>query len=228
MPSNGEDAARLLAELHTAATPYETVQATAEAARQLVDCDAVGVMLVSDGQVESAGVTDDWVVDADRLQMKLDEGPCLSALAEGEIFRLADTLTDPRWPEWGPAIEREFGIRSVLSVRLARHSHRVVGSLNFYSRRIDAFDLEDEAMGRNLALHAAIALGTARREARFQEAVDGRTLIGQAQGILMSMYQLSAEQAFAVLVRYSQQRNVKLRAVAEDVIERRGIPADDD
>jgi AmiR/NasT family two-component response regulator len=70
-------------------------------------------------------------------------------------------------------------------------------------------------------------LGSARREARFQEAVDGRTRIGQAQGILMSMYQVSAEQAFAVLVRYSQQRNVKLRAVAEEVIERRGIPADE-
>jgi GAF domain-containing protein len=227
MPRNGEDAARLLAELHTASSPYETVQATAEAARELVDCDAVGVMLVTDGQVESAGVTDEFVVEADRQQMILNEGPCLSALAEGEVFRIADTLADPRWPKWGPAIERELGIRSVLSVRLARHSQRVVGSLNFYAHRVDAFDLEDEAMGKNLALHAAIALGSARREARFQEAVDGRTRIGQAQGILMSMYQLNAEQAFAVLVRYSQQRNVKLRAVAEEVIERRGIPADE-
>lgn len=227
MSRNGDDAARLLAELHTAATPYETVQATALAARELVDCDAVGVMLVTDRKVESAGVTDEFVLEADRLQISLDEGPCLSALAEGEVFRIADTLIDPRWPHWGPAVERELGIRSVLSVRLARHSQRVVGSLNFYAGRVDAFDLEDEAMGKNLALHAAIALGSARREARFQEAVDGRTRIGQAQGILMSTYQLGAEQAFAVLVRYSQQRNVKLRLVAEEVIQQRGIPANE-
>jgi hypothetical protein len=49
-------------------------------------------------------------------------------------------------------------------------------------------------------------------------------LIGQAQGILMERFGLSADQSFAVLRRYSQDNNVKLRNVAERIIETRRLP----
>jgi hypothetical protein len=50
-------------------------------------------------------------------------------------------------------------------------------------------------------------------------AIDGRNLIGQAQGILMERYQLTAEQAFALLRRYSQAQNVKLAILALQLVE---------
>src|SRR5688572_18230115 len=49
-------------------------------------------------------------------------------------------------------------------------------------------------------------------------------LIGQAQGILMERYKLTAEQAFAVLARVSQQTNVKLRDVAQHLVDTGEIP----
>jgi AmiR/NasT family two-component response regulator len=39
-----------------------------------------------------------------------------------------------------------------------------------------------------------------------------------AQGMLMTRYRLSEEQAFRFLSRVSQQENVKLRSVAERVV----------
>ena len=50
-----------------------------------------------------------------------------------------------------------------------------------------------------------------------QEAVRTRTTIGQAVGILMERYKLTDQRAFAFLTRLSQDGNVKLRKLAEDL-----------
>ena len=49
-------------------------------------------------------------------------------------------------------------------------------------------------------------------------------LIGQAQGILMERYKVTAERAFAVLSRVSQETNVKVRDVAQRLIDTRETP----
>lgn len=53
------------------------------------------------------------------------------------------------------------------------------------------------------------------------EALRTRTTIGQAQGILMLAFDITSDQAFAYLRRLSQDRNVKLFAIAQEVIENR-------
>ena len=49
-------------------------------------------------------------------------------------------------------------------------------------------------------------------------------MIGQATGILMERFDLEPDRAFSVLSRMSQQRNVKLREVAEQIVETRQVP----
>jgi AmiR/NasT family two-component response regulator len=46
-------------------------------------------------------------------------------------------------------------------------------------------------------------------------AISSRDIIGQAKGILMERYKITADQAFAVLTRASSESNIKLREVAE-------------
>ena len=70
-----------------------------------------------------------------------------------------------------------------------------------------------------------MALATARNEDSLRQAIDARHVIGQAQGILMERFDLNADQAFSVLRRYSQDRNLKLRAVAEEMIASRELPS---
>lgn len=55
-------------------------------------------------------------------------------------------------------------------------------------------------------------------------AVVNRTIVGQAEGILMERYNLDADQAFAMLVRVSQNENRRINLVAEELIATRQTP----
>ncbi len=90
-----------------------------------------------------------------------------------------------------------------------------LGALNLYSRQPGSFDDESEHVGLLFASHAAIAASGARKQAGLAHSVATRQVIGQAQGILMEPHKITADQAFTLLVRVSQQRNTKLRELAE-------------
>jgi len=55
--------------------------------------------------------------------------------------------------------------------------------------------------------------------ANLQLALESRDVIGQAKGILMERHGISADDAFARLVAMSQHSNVKVREVAEHVVD---------
>jgi hypothetical protein len=98
------------------------------------------------------------------------------------------------------------------------------GALNVYSARTGAFDDSARDLAFLLATHASLALALAytcgnfadaeSRGATLREAVEIRTIIGQATGILMARRNLTAEEAFDVLKRTSQNRNIKLARLA--------------
>ena len=52
-----------------------------------------------------------------------------------------------------------------------------------------------------------------------REAIAGRQMIGQAIGIVMERFDLTEDRAFAFLSRLSSHRNVKLRQVAQELID---------
>jgi GAF domain-containing protein len=102
----------------------------------------------------------------------------------------------------------------------------LVGSLNVYSRTRSAFDSFDEELMRLFTVAASMAITNARRweQARdtvsqLERALTSRSDIDQAKGVLRLLYDLDAEQAFAMLVKRSQERNVKLRAVAGEILD---------
>jgi AmiR/NasT family two-component response regulator len=51
-----------------------------------------------------------------------------------------------------------------------------------------------------------------------------RDIIGQAKGILMERFSITADQAFALLVRVSQSTNRKLADIAEELTMSRQLP----
>ena len=69
-------------------------------------------------------------------------------------------------------------------------------------------------MGELFASHAAIALSGARQNRQMNEALASRDAIGQAKGLLMARHNLTGLQAFDLLVRGSQESNIKLSEVA--------------
>ncbi|MEV0798179.1 GAF and ANTAR domain-containing protein [Kribbella sp. NPDC050281] len=219
--------ARLAIELHDAPGVDETVDAVVQFALQALNCTYAGVALYSRGsQPEIAAVTDPVVRDVYDLQLTSQKGPLVTALRDRSTVLIRDTTTaDDRWPEWAAKVAA-LGVRSVLDVPLAtgEAARATVGVLGLYSPIPDAFTEDDEAIAHILARHASVALASARHEESMAQAVDARKLVGQAMGILMERFDVDGDRAFAILKRYSQDTNTKLRDVAQQLIDTRKLP----
>lgn len=200
-----------------------TLQRITASATELVDgCDAAGILVLHDTKVETLAATHSSVVESDLLQQRLGEGPCFDAAhsARGErVFRIADlTAEEQRWPAFAPQAHA-LGVGSMMGFLLFTEDEEL-GALNFYSSEPGAFTEISELSGLLLASHAAVAFSAARTHAQMERAVATRHVIGEAMGILMGSRGLSEDQAFGVMRRYSQEKNVKLREVARRICER--------
>ncbi|MGW7682235.1 GAF and ANTAR domain-containing protein [Kribbella sp. NPDC054772] len=218
--------ARLAIELHDAPGVEETIDAVVQFALQALNCTYAGVALYTRGsQAEIAAVTDPVVADVYALQISTESGPLVTALRDRTTVLIRDTGTDDRWPEWADKVAA-LGVRSVLDVPLATGdaSRPNVGVLGLYSPLPDAFSADDEAVAHILAQHASVAVASARHEETMAQAVDARKLVGQAMGILMERFDVDGDRAFAILKRYSQDTNTKLRDVAQQLIDTRKLP----
>ena len=71
---------------------------------------------------------------------------------------------------------------------------------------------------RVVAVYASVVLAHARRRDNLTRGMDIRSQIGVARGIQMDRYRLTAAAAFAVLRRHSQDQNVKMSMLAEELI----------
>jgi GAF domain-containing protein len=192
-------------------------------AKQAFACDAVSVLGRSPhGAVELVASSEARARRADQLQVGLDEGPAVSVRDAADVYLSGDTSVDPRWPHWGPAAA-ELGWLSVLSAPLVT-PERDFGILNLYSHRAAAFDATHAYAARIFAQYAATALAYATEAEGLRDAIASRHRVGLAQGILMEQHGLNAEEAFDMLRRYSQANNVKLRTVAEHVVETGAFP----
>lgn len=205
--------------------PQRTLEEIVQGAVQLIPgVDEASISAVLGRQrVTSEAPSGELARVVDALQDELGQGPCLDAVYEQETVRVADMAAETRWPEFAPAALRA-GAAGMLSFQLFVEGDNL-GALNLYSRRAGTFDDESEHVGLLFASHAAIAYVSARRRAQLERSVGTRTLIGQAQGILMERHKVTADQAFDLLVRVSQQRNVKLRDIADDLVRVGELPS---
>ncbi|ADB30997.1 ANTAR domain protein with unknown sensor [Kribbella flavida DSM 17836] len=214
--------AELALELHASDGVTETIDTVLAFALDAVGCAQAGAALLNHGRLEIAAVTDPVIERIYRFQLDRGEGPLIAAQEQGKPVRIPDTAQDDRWPAWAAMVSTE-GLRSVLQLPLVI-SGRTVGVLSLHSTKADGFDADDEAVAHILARHASVAVAAARQQQTLVEAVDARKLIGQAMGILMERFAVDADRAFAILRRYSQDNNVKLRTVAEELIRTRRLP----
>ncbi|CAL9356552.1 hypothetical protein SUDANB176_00585 [Streptomyces sp. enrichment culture] len=208
----------LLAE-HTLDATLE--QITKSAVDLVEGCDASGILVLKGGRVSSLAPTEQLVVDSDRLQEHLREGPCFDAARpdnDERVFRIPD-LTRPaeRWPHYVPRA-RELGLGSMMGFLLYTREEEL-GALNMYSRKPGVFTEDSETAGWLLASHAAVAFSSALTDAQLQEAIATRHMIGEAMGILMGRHRITEDRAFEILRTQSQRTNTKLRDVARRICE---------
>lgn len=196
----------------------QTVQTIVDAAvTTIAGADAAGVSLLTPrGRIEVLSTTDELVTRIDALQSELGEGPCLDTARKRDVVRVPDLAVEERWPRFGPPA-LDLGVRSMLSIRLLGQG-RGLGSLSLFSGRPGAFTEESEYDGLLFATHAAVALAGARRERELTEGLERRDVIGQAKGILVERHRITSQAAFLALAQASQDSNVKVREVAEQLV----------
>jgi len=199
---------------------------TAEAMPQ---AEMAGISLLGqDGRPTTGIFTDDESPEIDAAQYSSGRGPCLDSWRQGRVVRINDmeTLAD-EYPEFAETA-RAHGVYSTISLPLVAGEKRL-GALNLYARTKDGFSAEDEALGVELASAAAIVLANtsayweaSQLSEQLGEAMRSRAVIEQAKGILMARSpQLSADDAFDLLRKASQRENVKLREIAQRIVDRR-------
>jgi AmiR/NasT family two-component response regulator len=63
-----------------------------------------------------------------------------------------------------------------------------------------------------------VAWNSARRDEQFKAALASRDIIGQAKGMIMERYGVDAVRAFELLRKLSQEANVRLTQIAEELV----------
>ena len=164
-------------------------------------------------KIESEVASGDFPRQIDALQNSTGQGPCLDAAYEKHVVRVPDLSQEKRWPEFSRGAVA-LGARSMLSFQLFVEGDRL-GALNLYGDGPNAFSDESEQVGMLVAAHAAVAFADSQKISQLGEALASRQAIGQAEGILMERYKITAEQAFVVLSRASSRSNIKLRDIAD-------------
>jgi ANTAR domain len=224
-----------LAQALMATTTIEGVlQRVIVAARYLVPvADMVSITLRrDDGHLYTPVDTDAEAMELDKVQYDSGAGPCIdAALPSGPAYAYSGDLgAETTWPVFATHAAKA-GYSSVLSTALLNNPEPspFTGGLNIYSRQRDSLDAVSRDTAFLLATYASLALAAAYTNAEadraltkahtesvnLRKALDTRTVIGQATGILMARRRLTADQAFEVLSRASQEHNVKLADLAQ-------------
>ena len=162
-------------------------------------------------------------VALDRIEQSLGEGPCLLALQTKAVVLLADVDTDPRWPDYQRQLAAN-ACRSTLGVPL-EIGPDAAAALNFFAARRGVFTREVVAAAAGFAdlagrsLRLAVRIGTAQTRAEdLKAAMEHRTSIDLACGVIMAQNRCSQEAAMSILTKVSSNRNQKLRDVAAELL----------
>ncbi|HEX2046334.1 MAG TPA: GAF and ANTAR domain-containing protein [Acidimicrobiales bacterium] len=188
-----------------------------------------GISMLSDDGTPTTGVfTDEQAPEIDAAQYDAGRGPCLDAWRQRRVVVLNDfDQAADDYPEFVREA-RAHGVGSVLSLPLVAGDSGL-GALNLYAPEGGTFSSRDQAVGGALAAAAAIVLANAsaywevsQLSEQLTEAMRSRAVIEQAKGMLMARSpQLSADDAFDLLRRASQRENVKLRDIAQRIVDRK-------
>lgn len=182
-----------------------------------------GVTLVRHHRPATVATSDPQVHAMDELQYAFGEGPCLTALRDVVTIHVPNLEDETRWAHYCSTAWSE-GIGSVLSVPLPLEND-AGAALNLYAANIHAFSAQDIENAEVHAAQASKSLRMAVRVAQLKEdrenltaAMESRTTINLAAGIIMAQNRCDQDTAMRILRSASNTRNLKLRDVASRVV----------
>ncbi|HWG73440.1 MAG TPA: GAF and ANTAR domain-containing protein [Acidimicrobiales bacterium] len=190
----------------------------------VLGAEEAGILLAGpEGDLHVVAASSEAARLLELLQLQTSQGPCLDCVASGRPVHGDDLSTSSRWPKFAP-VAAEAGFLSVTAIPL-RLRDRVIGGLNMFMA--EPAEVGDDYLrtAQALAAVATIAIlqdqavrDAQRIAAQLQGALDSRTTIEQAKGMLAERAGVDMDEAFNRLRRYSRDANVRLTALAAKVV----------
>lgn len=182
------------------------------------------ITVLRNDQATTAAFTGQRARDLDETQYGRGYGPCVEAAVGNQLVEVVDGRTETRWPEYIPVFLSN-GALSSLAVPVPVPAAQLSAGLNVYASAADAFSEEDRRAVARFAEFAAVALTNmdALQDARelaenLRRAMEFRSVIEQAKGILIERHKVTADEAFRLLAGASQHANRKVRDIAEHLV----------
>jgi hypothetical protein len=196
---------------------------------ELLSLKGAGVSLMVDGELRgAAGVSDPGIALVQELHLSLGEGPCVDAwetrapVIEGELSALGGV----RWPMFAAAAVNE-GVSAVFAFPLALGRIRI-GVLVLYREQAGGVSADELGYGlvlADLATNMVLSLQAGAPSDALHAMLAGEpphwAEIHQATGMVSVQLGVSLEEAFVRLRAHAFARNLSLRHIASQVVNRR-------
>lgn len=201
----------------------------------VIEC---GVVVHQPKRIPAITGTSPEVIRLLEWEQKEGEGPVSGVLSGEQDVAVLQRSGDFRWPRYCSQLQLA-DLGSVLGIRLRLNqgagdvrddgtpAPQASAALAFFAQDAKAFPLQVISEARSFAglaaksLHMALDLHTARSTAAdLRLALDSRTSINVACGVIMAQNGCSYHEAFSILAKASSHRNIKVRRVAEDILDR--------
>jgi transcriptional regulator with GAF, ATPase, and Fis domain len=216
-----------LAELVYAPGGMEDVFAQLCRAAPLVvpGCDHASLMLRKPGRRSggffTAAASDETAARIDAAEIELGDGPCLDAILEEAAQVDGDLTCNSQWPGLAAWILAHTPVRGAVGYRLLAGDEKV-GALNLFSDTPDAFTEDAVDAAAVFAAFAAVAVNAGLHNERaetLRAGLESNREVGKAVGLLMAFHKVGDAEAFQMLRKTSQDLNLKLTVVAQQVLD---------
>ncbi len=191
-----------------------------------LDVAAAGVLVREpDGHLTPAAVHARSPVLAKLFDLQAIEGPCRASCDTRAPVAVSDFASqDTRWPEFDRRA-RQAGVTTAYALPL-QVDGVVAGSLGTVDTgrdRLDDRDIQTVTELAQIVSYAMFQLASARAAqtvvGQLQTALNRRTVVEQAKGMLAQSGGIDVEQAREALRRYARSHRRKLAELARDVID---------
>jgi GAF domain-containing protein len=219
-----------LAGLDTEGDLRRAMQQIANAAKTLLRVDGAGLMLADErGQLRWATASDQPTQIIEEGQERLGQGPCVNAFAEHAPMAMRDAAKEPHWGKITDVVTGQE-MRAGLSVPVQLEGGPI-GTLDLYSAEPRDWDQTEisaaqvyAALAATLLAQAAAAQVKGRLAAQLQVALEHRTRIERAKGMLRVQEGIDDAAAFERLRSVARSSRRPLIDVVDEVLAGQRLP----
>ncbi len=188
------------------------------------DVDGAALMLTDDEHhLRNVAVSDDRLAHLEELQVTHYEGPCIDAFESRQLVCVEDLTAQHRWPLFSAdAIGR--GVRAVMASPIP-YNQQPAGVVVVVSESAHPWTPEGELAVMAFTDLAALLIASMMQASsqtelagQLQRALDSRTLIEQAKGVLMAQNGMDARAAYEQLRSQARSRRRPIAAVSAEVV----------